>query len=821
MLFFFAFNAFAQNLDIRVLKVEFKYEETDNSLTTGRGTFDSDTKDYKLDPRVSRGSNEYWESHIKFADDYFYKASGGKTKIEASYFPKNGYYKLDSNIINFNRTSRKKGENMETFDSARAADYARFVDKVLELAKNDPSCQPVDNSECPFAPSVFSKRVILIAHAGHSRLVDGGTKGYRFADTPGDFIDAHIDSTWCDETECFWRGFEVKPAGEFSNADSVFSVIVSSESASQDGLNWGINGTIVSQIGRELGLPYSYDVVKGFSRLGYFDGMDFAGSNAGNGFFPTLPSAWMRLEKGWAQAKEIRPSHDGKKDTVYICAAAYDFCDSPQIVKVPINSNEYILLENRQRTHNTDGKINVKLDKGVPLQIDVDSLSSYFLEDGKHKDITGVIESIDAPDAALPASGIAVWHINDWYVRELIPYGALNAWNGDTFRDHQFGISLLEASKVLAFGKEFKNASGESVFYFGSGSDLIPHKRFNTQKTYEVSSIEPSGYANTKSTFGGYSGIKITALKPESGTEERTMNAFTGDSVITWRALKIPVVIERVGEYARLVQKDEWPVEPTEEDFANSKSPELARILADIDGDGSADSVFLGNNRLHAVDSNGVPLKNFPVILSNGEPFTDFGSKPLALDIDGDGSAEILVPVNNGLILAATSKGKLMSKEFPLAAGTFAYEDSTSAKFPMLLYKHKSGDSIFLFAKHRDSVSAFYLPLAKELEQKQISQSQTKDEISEFFIFPNPIRAGRAAIRFRTLAPASEATLDIFDITGMRVFSRKFSSVNHGSNQIEGLDFSKLGSDVYSARLSVKFASGKKATKWVRIAVIM
>jgi len=770
---------FADALDVRILRVEFLYEEPDNSLTTGRGTFTN-----------SREDEAYWKSHITFAENYFNRASGGKISINATVFPKKqNSYKLQKHIIDYNRTSRYKGEKMEAFDSARAADYARFVEDVLNLAKKD--------ADGPLAPTgSLAKRVILIAHAGANRLIDGGTMGTRGANTPGDFMDAYIDSTWCDEKQCIWRGFEVKAADEFNRADSVFSVIVTSETASQDGLNWGINGTITSQIGRELGLPYSFDVVKGFSRLGYFDGMDFAGYNAGSGFFPVLPSAWMRASKGWANVKEISP-HLNKKETVEICAAGYN-CSAGawQIVKIPINNNEYILLENRQRTNRADGKVSVKMDNRV-LEIPVDSLNSC-------KFCTGVIKSIDEIDAAIPASGIVAWHVNKWYIDSLIRYGAINAWNNDIFRDHQFGISLIEADGVLGLGKEFKNSAGESVFYFGSGSDLIPHKKFNSDTIF---SIEPKGYGNTASTFGGYSGLKITAKIPPDAKQEKTFNAFTGDSVINWRALNIPVEIERVGEFARAIAKEEWPYTPTDEDFAKSKAPDFTRIPISIYGD----SIYLGNNRLYAVDSNDVPLPNFPAILSNGEPFTNFHSKPLAIDLTGNDSLYILIPANNGLILAVNSKGKLFSGEFPLAAGTFEYDK------PDTLLLHISSDYKYLFAKHRGNISAFHLPKAKEYAQVAATLEK-KDEISEFFIFPNPIRSGKAAMRFRILAPASSASLDVFDITGFKVFNLDISNVNYGSNQVD-LDFSKLGSDIYSARLTVKFASGKKKEKWVRIGV--
>jgi hypothetical protein len=94
--------------------------------------------------------------------------------------------------------------------------------------------------------------------------------------------------------------------------DTLRTIMVTSETASQDGLNWGVNGILINQIGRAIGMPNTYDVVKGISRLGYFDVMDFAGYNAGNGFFPVLPSAWVRSYMGWANVKEVNPDADEK-----------------------------------------------------------------------------------------------------------------------------------------------------------------------------------------------------------------------------------------------------------------------------------------------------------------------------------------------------------------------------------------------------------------------------------------------------------------------------------------------------------------------------
>ena len=148
-------------------------------------------------------------------------------------------------------------------------------------------------------------------------------------------------------------------------------------------------------------------------------------------------------------------------------------------------------------------------------------------------------------DAALPASGIAVWKVNDWFLRESLPAGAANLWLGEDLRDHQYGLSLVESDGVLSIGKTFKNAIGEDAYDFGSGSDLLPHVRYSKTKkpTDTVTTISPDGYANTATTQGGYTGIKISVEVPKKARVEKTANAFMGDSVLNFAAPIIRVTI--------------------------------------------------------------------------------------------------------------------------------------------------------------------------------------------------------------------------------------------------------------------------------------
>lgn len=565
----------ADTLEVFAFLVQFKQEKTDNSLTTGDGTFGSDVKNkdaYSLDPVKMRNSASYWQKHFEFANNYFQAASGGKMAVKARIFPEASsgqtVYTLDKQIIDYNRTKKMKGEKTAEYDDARSRDYLSFIyDAVMKVhkSKNSPF-------EIPLPENPNTKRAYMIIHAGASRLVDGGSMGTDGADTPGDFMDIYVSNDAWEYLSPDSEFVAVKKLEKDSSMkkdssvvtglvlekaamDTLKTMMVVSETASQDGLNWGINGILVNQLGREMGMPNTYDVVKGISRLGYFDLMDFAGYSAGNGFMPALPNAWNRSYMGWSDVKVVRPTK-GKSVSVDIAAAGSGL--GTEIVKVPLSASEYLLIENRQRSWKKDGEISVVLgdasaDSDTSMRSVVADSITYVFEDsictdGKckknpHK-AKGLILSLSSFDAGIPASGIAVWKVNEWYLRESLEYGIANYWGGDTLRDHQFGISLVEADGVLSIGKTFKNALGQDSYDYGSGTDLMPHKRYGKKGKFEtVKTILPTGYANTKTTQGGYTGIKISVDVPEKARQEKTPNAFMGDSVINYAAPVIRVTV--------------------------------------------------------------------------------------------------------------------------------------------------------------------------------------------------------------------------------------------------------------------------------------
>ena len=149
-----------------------------------------------------------------------------------------------------------------------------------------------------------------------------------------------------------------------------------------------------------------------------------------------------------------------------------------------------------------------------------------------------------------------------------------------------------------------------------------------------------------------------------------------------------------------------------------------------------------------------------------------------------------------------------------------------------------------LYALHRNSLSAFRLRKASTDAASSaaawtlpaggnertgffdadrlgdVKKKEAKKEISEFFVFPNPVKDGKAKARFEIGAPAKTATFELYDITGLCVYKKKMSDLNAGRNQFENLDLKSLGSDVYTARLKVDFEGGKTKQKVFRVGIV-
>lgn len=59
-----------------------------------------------------------------------------------------------------------------------------------------------------------------------------------------------------------------------ANSLLIDEVMMVSQTANQDGLNWGIHGILINQIARQLGIPDLYSTLTGLTGVGAFCVMD-------------------------------------------------------------------------------------------------------------------------------------------------------------------------------------------------------------------------------------------------------------------------------------------------------------------------------------------------------------------------------------------------------------------------------------------------------------------------------------------------------------------------------------------------------------------
>jgi len=709
-------------LDVFVLYVEFEDEGDANNeaTTTGKGYFGSD-KDmsYTLDPNGEqiRRSAYYLTKRFEFAQNYFDKVSGGRVVIRPRIFPPPGGDslitppKLDDRMKAYNPAFEDKAAKQKTSDFAtqRAIELMRFV---VETARAHDVANPASN---PFKVAAAERataspnkhQAFLIFHAGHSRLVDGGTLGYLGANTPNDFTDFFVtkpDFKYLGDSTNKREGLKPDSLGVVVNGglDTVTQFMMLSESASQDKINWGINGILINQLARQMGMPDLFDVVKGISSVGSFDLMDFAGYNTMQGFLPIFPSAWPRTFMGWDDVRTARPGDagNGSYSEYKIHAADQPGPGRTRTLKVPLNEREYLLIENRQRAgrdtavtvwfsepaNSNDFKFTVDGSVTVPVSF----LDSLFLDSlctgtGSNpcasktpnaKKPRGIITKASHYDMGLPGNGLLVWHVNEWFMELALPLGAVNLYLGDQYKNQYKGLELVEADGVPSIGKEFSDALGQPAFDYGTARDMLPHlyrKRKNPPKDTTWAPLDTirvvgaQGFANTNAWNDGRTHFRIEALLPASPILAPGTSSFSGDSVFSVRDSAITVRIHWADSLTnKTVSRAPgslWPVRTAASGNARAVSvlrDERGRAYVASAADSGSVQTYAATGRAALAARDTVRDRDFydsvKVLLSSGNTRPD-NAAPVNSFVDSVGTVIGSATSGDSLLVVLTTRG--------------------------------------------------------------------------------------------------------------------------------------------------------------------
>jgi len=268
----------------------------------------------------------------------------------------------------------------------------------------------------------------------------------------------HAGSCWqtdpygADLPSVFLQMDESSPIIVKTGADTIYEGIIDAETQSQDGMVLGSQGEIAHEFGHQLGLPDLYDYTMYSVGLGEWELMSWGSWNM-NAYVPPHLSAWCKVFLGWSQPKTLKPGDD--------LTAVFDWAakDPDAIVKVPINSHEYYLIENRRAWVDPNSVIS-------------DSASAD--SNGARVWHNGVLVKVNDYDMSLPfeldAGGLLVYHVDDNLINQRWYDNSLET--GDTK-----AIYVLEADHVQDLqrwgGSPYSTYASPYDAYYAGNNDRL------------------------------------------------------------------------------------------------------------------------------------------------------------------------------------------------------------------------------------------------------------------------------------------------------------------------------------------------------------
>lgn len=452
---------------VRILAIRVDFPADDNPLTTGNGKFILTAADEAtIDPPPH--NRTYFEHQLLALANYFRTVSNGQLVIEFEVFPEdlNGAVTVSQQMSFYSptrdeelldqRLSELFAEGFQLADASGVIDFSQFDSFIL-------------------------------FHAGV-----GLDFAFDFDPTPQDIPSVFLDFATLREklgnNDPNYPGIPVNGGAGF-----IRDGIILPETQSQEGFEIGLLGTAAIMFGHQLGLPNLFNTDNGRSGIGVFGLMD-QGSGNFFGLLPAEPCAWSKVFLGWATPIEIRNGEN--------LSAAAPRSPAPQkIYKIPINSNEYFLIENRHRDANNDNVAIGRDAAGARVEFHWDQQGQRLIAAAP----VGVITQVNEYDFGLPGSGILIWHIDEAVIRETF---AENRVNADPDRR---GVDLEEADGAQDIGQLYGFLSAGAGSENGVTEDMFwASNEINTLvNNSQVVEFTPNTKPNSRSNSGANTHIEI------------------------------------------------------------------------------------------------------------------------------------------------------------------------------------------------------------------------------------------------------------------------------------------------------------------------
>ncbi len=634
---------------ILAIKVEFPEETPDDPLTTGNGRFDLRTTEqfeaqegHSIDPAPH--DNAYFLAHLRALAAYWEVVSNGRLRLEYEIFPKqaDSSYQLSQPMSYYGLQEPAFGLGEFTFDAITAAD----ADPGIKFA-NETTGEPNYES-------------FLIFHPGSDQQNNLPNFG---VPTPGDLFTGYIK-----------LGLPI-PVDD--GRMQVPDAILMPETASQDGRVTALNAVMGHEFSHQLGAVDLYDTRTFNTCVGDFSLLDNNGFGVNidlgenslvlvQGVMPVFPDAWHRAHWGFVDLVEVTSS-----PLQEIRAAEYLKDDKPQVVMVPINDDEYYLLENRRTDIDGDGVTNLRGDPETGVIL--------WPRNGIEADTSNNREY----DFLLPGSGLLIWHVDELAARLDYDGDGHNNYDDNDLQWFNFSsdprrwdnrhpfLKIEEADGIIHFGREYFAG-------FGRPDDMF---NINNNNRFAPDTNPPS-----ESNVGAYTGITIDNI-----------------------SAALPTMTCRI---SRSGVQTNWP---------NYVATDALPLKAfDLDGDGNDEILTATRNFIIAYKHDGssyfTPLPGTYETIERDVLFNESGVEVESLavfgrvsddkrfilslavgDLDGDGYAEVVGGTNKMTVAAFNSRSLTSNGEAVRRFETFIDEPLATAPIIGNFESANEGNEILLY----------------------------------------------------------------------------------------------------------------------------
>ena len=650
------------------LRVDFPLESPDESTTTGVGVFDLRSaleaeQDYVPPFDLPPHDRLYFERHLRSLARYYRDVSEGRVALDSEVFPRaeRRAYTLPKTMLHYGngRTTEEIGVR-----------WIELLRDALTAALADPD-----------GPLLADFNSFLVFHAGvghetgqlndiRSVFLEKGDFD-RFNNGPLAIGGVEIDEAW-----------------------------ILPESPSLNG-RAGLNGLLTKFFANQLGLPGLSNFADGLPAVGGWSLMDVGANSLGFvladslepvvGFAAPHPMAWTKARLGWIDPLVVR------RDTVVSLLASDRSGEFPKALQVPIDAEEYFLLENRQQ------RARLGAPEGQMVRgIEPDEVA--WIDETEIELEHGIWMGLEEYDAFIPGSGVLVWHVDEGVIAANAASSAINnqpEWQGialeeaDGYRD--IGHPVFERLRQIEGSPDDPFfVGGRTLFGVATQPDSRTNRGWETGIEIEVLS-ENGDLMQVAIRFGrsrpGWSqalegdGRLQTADLDGDGADELIYEAAEGigyadrNGIAPWRIgeSRLLAIGDGNGDGRRAIFASEgaelsaWEVDAEEPIWRNSAAGEIQDAFFSPDPGSLSEfnDAVLVLERLETLDlfdAGGgelleqIPRADFPGVAGvlSGGVHTDWGQHsvldnealfaPALGDLDGDGEIEWVLADRDGKV---------------------------------------------------------------------------------------------------------------------------------------------------------------------------